>query len=73
MQKLKLIISGIIIGLVLGLWFGVNIGREQPIFSNPFAGRDIPEKVKKSTGEAVEKAGEGIKQMGEGIKGKTEQ
>ena len=70
MQKLKLIISGIVIGLVFGLWFGVNIGKDQHILSNPFADRNISQRIKEKTGEAVEKAGQGIEKLGEDIKNK---
>lgn len=73
MEKLKLIISGIVIGLALGLWFGVNIGKDRSIFSNPFADRNIPQRIKQKTGEAVEKAGKGIEKIGEDIKGKIEE
>jgi len=54
MKKLKLLIMGSVIGLLLGLWFGINIGREKPIFSNPFTDKTIQEKAKETTSEAIE-------------------
>ena len=72
MKKLKLILSGVVLGLVIGLWFGVNIGKNKPIFSNPFAEENLPKKFKQKTGEAVEKAGKGLERIGEDIKGKIE-
>ena len=69
MKSFKSFFVGIIIGVLLGLWFGVNIGRDRPIYSNPFADRTISEKIKSSVGEGVEKAGSSIEKLGEDMKG----
>jgi len=53
MKHLKLLLTGLVIGLLLGLWFGVNIGREKPIFSNPFTDKVIQKKAKETTSEAI--------------------
>jgi len=73
MKSLKLVLTGLVIGIVLGLWFGVNIGKDKPIFSNPFAERSVTDKLKSSLGEGVEKAGEKIEKLGEDIKGKMKE
>jgi hypothetical protein len=70
MKKLKLLIVGIIIGAAAGLWVGINIGKENPWYSNPFEDRSVTDKLKSSIGEGVEKAGESMQEMGEDIKGK---
>ena len=54
MKKLKLLLLGSLVGLLLGLWFGINIGRDKPIFSNPFTDEVIQEKAKETTSEAIE-------------------
>lgn len=54
MKKLKILLIGVFIGLLLGLWFGINIGREKPIYSNPFADEVIKQKAKETTSEAIE-------------------
>lgn len=54
MKKLKLLLFGIVIGLLFGLWFGVNIGKEKPILSNPFADKVLQEKAKETASEAIE-------------------
>lgn len=54
MKKLKWLLLGVFIGLLLGLWFGINIGREKSIFSNPFTDTVIQEKAKATTSEAIE-------------------
>jgi hypothetical protein len=70
MKKLKILLLGIILGAVAGLWVGINIGKDKPWYSNPFEDRSVTDKLKSSIGEGVEKAGESIEQMGEDIKGK---
>jgi len=72
MKSLKLVILGLIIGVLIGLWFGVNIGKDNPIFSNPFKERSVTEKIKSGIGHGVEKAGKSIEKLGEDIKGKME-
>ena len=69
MKSLKLIFVGFIIGILIGLWFGVNLGKEKPLLSNPFEERAVTEKIKTSIGKGVEKAGESIEKLGEDIKG----
>lgn len=54
---------GILMGLIVGLWLGVNIGKGNPIFGNPFAKENLSQKLK-------EKVGESLEQLGEDIKGK---
>lgn len=61
MKGLKMVLTGLIIGFVVGMWFGINIGKGNPIVSNPFAKQDIPEKFKQRVGEKIEKLGENIK------------
>lgn len=73
MKKLKLIISGIIIGLAVGLWFGVNIGKGKPFYTNPFEAPTLAERLKQGTGEAVEKAGKKMEEIGSGLKGQNNQ
>lgn len=70
MRALKLLLAGFIIGMLIGMWFGVNFGKGKPLYSNPFAGRSVTDKIKSSIGEGVERAGERIEKLGEDIKGK---
>ena len=57
---------GLLFGVIVGLWLGVNIGKGNPIFGNPFAKENLSQKIK-------EKVGESIEQLGEDIKGKVKQ
>lgn len=55
---------GLLFGVIVGLWLGVNIGKGNPIFGNPFAEENFSKKIK-------EKVGSSIEQLGEDIKGKV--
>lgn len=45
---MKDLILGLLIGAIIGGWFGVNLGKDQPLLSNPFAeGNDMKELSKK--------------------------
>ena len=35
----------IIVFLVVGIWLGLNLANNQPLFSDPFADRDVREKA----------------------------
>ncbi len=54
MKKFKFLLLGVVIGLAVGLWFGVNIGRNKPIFSNPFAAKSIKEKAKETASDVLD-------------------
>jgi len=69
MKKVKIFLFGIIVGVLVGLWLGINIGKGKPWYSNPLAERSVTDQIKSSIGEGVEKAGESIEQIGEDIKG----
>lgn len=56
MTKMKRNILLVIVVLLLGLWLGVNIGRDQPLFSNPFAEKTLQEKIKGATTDIVKDA-----------------
>ncbi len=57
---------GLLFGLLIGLWLGVNIGKGNPVFGNPFAEENLSKKLK-------EKVGSSIEQLGEDIKGKVKE
>lgn len=43
---MKNMIIGLLAGLIIGLWFGVNIGRDKPIWSNPFNEPSLGDRAK---------------------------
>lgn len=52
MLKIKKYIMGAFVGLLVGLWMGVNIGAERPLWSNPFAKKDLSQKAKDVASDA---------------------
>ena len=52
---LRKYILGAIIGLIVGMWFGVNIGEGRPFYSNPFATKVAKEKTSEIVDEGKEK------------------
>ncbi|WP_126454735.1 hypothetical protein [Sulfuriflexus mobilis] len=54
MKTFNGIIMGLLIGMGLGLWFGVNIGREVDIFSNPFVEPDLGDRISNKASELYE-------------------
>ena len=66
MKIIKIIILGTIIGVGIGMWLGVNIGREMPLLSNPFYKEPLQEKIKRHGGEMLKKTGRAIEKAGQG-------
>lgn len=54
---------GVIIGLFIGLWFGVNIGKEKPLFSNPFAEENMQQKAKRKAEEVYKDTKDAIREQ----------
>ena len=73
MKQLKTLILGLVIGVLLGLWFGVNIGKDKAIFSNPFADDSIKQKIKVSGERLIEKSGEALEKSGKAIQDKVKE
>jgi hypothetical protein len=70
MKQLKAILLSFLIGVLLGLWFGVNIGREVPFYSNPFDTHSLHEKLKDVAGETLEKGGHALEKTGQSLQDK---
>jgi len=68
MKTIKLAIIWMLLGLIFGMWFGVNIGRDKPIYSNPFEAASLQEKFKRAGEGALEKSGEALESAGKAIK-----
>lgn len=66
---------GLLVGGLVGLWFGMNIGKGQPLLSNPFARVTLSERLDRTmrqaaeeTGTAVDKAGDAVREGAETVK-----
>ena len=71
MKRIKAIIFGIVIGMLLGLWFGFNIGRDRPLLSNPFAEPTLQDKIKQTGDHLIEKSGEVLEKSGQALQQKA--
>ena len=67
-KDLKNLITGILIGLLAGLWFGVNLGKGQPIFDNPFKNPIIQSKIKKTGDRVLEESGKALEEGGKALR-----
>lgn len=68
MKLLKAILLSLVVGIATGMWLGVNIGREVPLYSNPFDTHTINQQLKKATGETLEKGGQALEKTGQALK-----
>lgn len=68
MKTIKTFLVGAIIGLLVGLWFGYNLGKGRDFYANPFADESVQKQIK----EGREAVGEGVERVGEEIKGKID-
>jgi hypothetical protein len=67
MKQLKTIFLGLVVGLLIGLALGVNIGRDQPLLSNPFHKESLAEKAARVGGETLERGGKALQHAGESL------
>jgi len=70
MKQLKAILLSLLVGVAIGMWFGVNIGREVPFYSNPFDTHSLNQKIKNATGETLEKGGHALEKTGQSLQDK---
>lgn len=70
MKQFKAVLLSIIFGIAVGLWLGVNIGREVPWYSNPFDTDTLNQQIKRATGETLEKGGHALEKTGQDLQNK---
>jgi hypothetical protein len=58
---IKKLLMGFGIGAVIGLWFGINLGKGQSLYSNPFHEVSIKHRLIESGGDMLEKSGKALK------------
>jgi hypothetical protein len=63
---------GAVIGVTLGLWFGVNIGKHKPFYSNPFAPANIESILRDRSADIVEKSGKVLEKGAQSLEKKSE-
>jgi len=70
MKRFRYLILGLVIGAIIGLWFGINIGKDKSIFANPFSEPTIQKRLKQTGGEVLEKGGKALEKSGKALKKK---
>jgi hypothetical protein len=73
MKRIKTIIFGLAIGLLLGLWFGFNMGKDRPLFSNPFKAAGIQDRIKETGDTLIEKSGQVLEKSGQALQKKAQE
>jgi len=67
-KTLRHLTMGLLFGLALGLWFGVNLGRGHSLFSNPFAKQTLSERLKDTGNLVLDKSGQALEEGGKALR-----
>ena len=70
MKQFSIILISLAIGALIGMALGINIGREKPLFSNPFAEESFVYRVKDLGSETLEQGGKALEKTGRVLQGK---
>jgi len=70
MKQFSIILISLVTGIFIGMVLGVNIGRERPLFSNPFAEESLADRVKDLGNETLEQSGKALEKTGRALQGK---
>lgn len=72
MRKIKILLSGIVIGGLVGLWFGFNIGKQRPVYANPFTAPEVSQRVQDTGEQAMRKSGRALEKAGQELEQQTD-
>ena len=70
MKQMKPVLISLVIGVLIGMALGVNIGREKPLLSNPFEKESLADRMKRLGSETLEKSGKALEKAGQSMQGK---
>jgi len=70
MKQFSIILISLAIGALIGMALGINIGREKPLLSNPFAEESLVDRVKDLGSETLEQSGKALEKTGRVLQGK---
>ncbi len=70
MKQFKIILISLVAGILIGMALGVNIGRDKPLLSNPFARESLVDRAKQLGNETLEKGGKALEKTGQALQGK---
>lgn len=72
MKRFKGMVFGLIIGIPLGLWFGFNLGKDRPVFSNPFNEGSFQDTIRQTGENLIEKSGEVLEKSGQALQKRSQ-
>lgn len=70
MKQFSIILISLVIGTLIGMALGINIGREKPLLSNPFVEESLVDRVKDLGSETLEQSGKALEKTGRALQGK---
>jgi predicted secreted protein len=71
MKQIRIILVSLIIGALIGMALGINIGREKPLLSNPFTKDSLVDRAKQLGSETLEKGGKALEKTGQALQDKA--
>ena len=71
MKQIRNILFSLVVGVLIGLALGVNIGRDKPLLSNPFEKASLKERVKQLGSETLEQGGKALEKTGQALQDKA--
>jgi antitoxin component of MazEF toxin-antitoxin module len=70
-KQLRTIFISLAIGVLIGMALGVNIGRNKPLLSNPFAKESLVDRAKQLGNETLEQSGKALEKTGQALQDKA--
>lgn len=61
-KAIKYLMTGLVLGLLVGLWFGYNTGKGRTFYANPFTEPELRERIGDTAEEAVEESKRGLRE-----------
>lgn len=71
MKQIRVILFSMVIGVLIGMALGVNIGRNKPLLSNPFAKESLIDRAKALGNETLEQSGKALEKTGQALQDKA--
>jgi len=70
MKLFKWVALSALLGFLIGMALGVNIGRNRPLLSNPFAQDTLADQFKRLGNETLQQSGKALEKTGQALQGK---
>ena len=75
MKQLRNILFSLVLGVLIGLALGVNIGRDKPLLSNPFEKESLVNRAKQlgqeTLDQTLEQSGKALEKTGQALQDKA--